>query len=163
VLGAGGRDLRIQPSLSRDVLLQWMHALRSYRFDEPTTLGQRLLALEPSLTQRSMLIVLSDFHDPDALSALKVVGARHDCICLVFRDPAEDQLTGAGLFRAREVESGREFVTHGRRLLSTTDELLAALKKASLDHFLIRPGQPFLGRLRHFLRARGGASRRNRQ
>ena len=42
---------------------------------------------------------------------------------------------------------------------STTD----AMKKASLDHFLIRPGTPFLGRLRHFLRARGGASRRNRQ
>ncbi len=163
VLGAGGRDLRIQPSLSRDVLLQWLHALRTYRFDEPTTLGQRLLALEPSLTQRSLLVVLSDFHDPDALSALKVIGARHDCICLIFRDPAEDHLSGAGLFRGREVESGREVVTHGKKLLSTTEELEAALKKASLDHFLIRPGQPFLGRLRHFLRARGGVSRRNRQ
>jgi uncharacterized protein (DUF58 family) len=163
VIGAGGRDFVVKPSLSRDVLLQWLHALRTYRFDEPTTLGQRLIALEPSLTQRALLIVLSDFHDPDALAALKLVGARHDCICLAFRDPAEDQVKGAGLFRAREVESGREFVTHGRRLLSTTDELLASLKKASLDHFLIRPGEPFLGRLRHFLRARGGASPRNRQ
>jgi uncharacterized protein (DUF58 family) len=163
VLGAGGRDLRIQPSLSRDVLLQWLHALRTYRFDEPTTLGHRLLALEPSLTQRSMLVVLSDFHDPDALAALKLIASRHDCICLIFRDPAEDQLSGAGLFRGREVESGREVVTHGKKLLSTTEELEAALKKASLDHFLIRPGTPFLGRLRHFLRARGGVSRRNRQ
>ena len=107
--------------------------------------------------------MLSDFHDPDALSALKVIGARHDCICLIFRDPAEDHLSGAGLFRGREVESGREVVTHGKKLLSTTEELEAALKKASLDHFLIRPGTPFLGRLRHFLRARGGVSRRNRQ
>ncbi len=163
VLGAGGRDLVIQPSLSRDVLLQWLHALRTYRFDEPTTLGKRLLSLEPSLKQRSMLIVLSDFHDPDALPALKLIGARHDCMCLVFRDPAEDQLEGAGLFRGREVESGREMLTHGRRLLSTTEALTESLKKASLDHFLIRPGTPFLGRLRHFLRARGGASRRNRQ
>lgn len=163
VLGAGGRDLVVQPSLSRDVLLQWLHALRTYRFDEPTTLGQRLLALEPSLTQRAMLIVLSDFHDPDALAALKLIGARHDCLCLIFRDPAEDQLEGAGLFRGREVESGREVLTHGKRLLSTTDALTESLKKASLDHFLIRPGTPFLGRLRHFLRSRGGASRRNRQ
>jgi uncharacterized protein (DUF58 family) len=163
VIGAGGRDLVVHPSLSRDVLLQWLHALRTYRFDEPTTLGQRLIALEPSLSQRALVIVLSDFHDPDALGALKLVGSRHDCICLVFRDPAEDQVKGAGFFRAREVESGREFVTHGRRLLSTTDELLASLKQASLDHFLIRPGEPFLGRLRHFLRSRGGASRRNRQ
>jgi uncharacterized protein (DUF58 family) len=163
VLGTGGRDLVVKPSLSRDVLLQWLHALRSYRFDEPTTLGQRLLALEPSLTQRSMLIVLSDFHDPDALAALKLVGARHDCLCLIFRDPAEDQLEGAGLFRGREVESGREVLTHGKRLLSTTDALTESLKKAGLDHFLIRTGTPFLGRLRHFLRSRGGASRRNRQ
>ncbi len=163
VLGAGGRDIVVQPSLSRDVLLQWLHALRTYRFDEPTTLGQRLLALEPSLAQRSLLIVLSDFHDPDALAALKLIGARHDCLCLIFRDPAEDRLEGAGLFRGREVESGREILTHGRRLLSTTAALTGALKKASLDHFLIRPGEPFLGSLRHFLRARGGASRRNRQ
>ncbi len=163
VLGAGGRDFVVQPSLSRDVLLQWLHALRTYRFDEPTTLGQRLLSLEPSLKQRAMLIVLSDFHDPDALAALKLVGARHDCICLVFRDPAEDRLEGAGLFRGREVESGRELLTHGKRLLSTTDQLTASLKKASLDHFVIRPGVPFLGQLRHFLRSRGGASRRNRQ
>lgn len=163
VLGAGGRDLVVQPSLSRDVLLQWLHALRTYRFDEPTTLGQRLLSLEPSLKQRSMLIVLSDFHDPDALAALKLVGARHDCVCLVFRDPTEDQLEGAGLFRGREVESGRELLTHGKRLLSTTSQLTESLKKASLDHFVIRPGVPFLGPLRHFLRSRGGASRRNRQ
>ena len=163
VLGAGGRDFIVQPSLSRDVLLQWLHALRTYRFDEPTTLGQRLLSLEPSLKQRALLIVLSDFHDPDAIAALKLIGARHDCICVIFRDPAEDQLAGAGLFRAREVESGREILTHGRSLLSTTDSLTDAMKKASLDHFLIRPGTPFLGRLRHFLRARGGASRRNRQ
>ena len=163
VLGAGGRDLVVQPSLSRDVLLQWLHALRTYRFDEPTALGQRLLSLEPSLKQRSMLIVLSDFHDPDALAALKLVGARHDCVCLVFRDPAEDQLEGAGLFRGREVESGRELLTHGKLLLSTTDQLTESLKKASLDHFVIRPGVPFLGQLRHFLRSRGGASRRNRQ
>jgi hypothetical protein len=92
-----------------------------------------------------------------------LVGARHDCICLVFRDPAEDQLVGAGLFRGREVESGREVVTHGRKILSTTENLSESLNKASLDHFVIQPGVPFQGRLRHFLRARGGASRRNRQ
>lgn len=163
VLAAGGRDMVVHPSLSKDVLLQWLHALRTYRFDEPTTLGRRLISLEPSLTQRSLVIVLSDFHDPDAIPALKLVASRHDCICLVFRDPAEDQLTGAGLFRGREVETGREVLSHGRRLLTTTDALGESLKRAALDHFIIRPGEPFLGRLRHFLGARGGVGRRNRQ
>lgn len=163
ILGAGGREITIKPSLSRDVLLQWLHSLRTWRFDEPTLLGQRLLALEPSLTQRSLLIVLSDFHDPEAIPALRLVSARHDTICLVLRDPAEDQLTGAGLFRAREVESGRQLLTHGTNLLSTTETLTTQLKKSSLDHFVIRLGTPFLGGLRHFLRSRGTATRRNRQ
>jgi uncharacterized protein (DUF58 family) len=162
VLGAGGHDLVVQPSLSRDVLLQWLHQLRRYRFDEPTTLGRRLLALEPSLRQRALIVVLSDFHDPDALPALKMIAARHDCMCLVFRDPAEDQLSGAGIFRAREVESGREFITHGKSLLSTRERLLDSFKKASIDHFLIETGMPFLGAFRHFLRSRGGLGRRNR-
>ena len=162
VLGAGGHDLVVQPSLSRDVLLQWLHRLRRYRFDEPTTLGRRLISLEPSLRQRAMVIVLSDFHDPDALPALKLIAARHDCVCIVFRDPAEDQLSGAGLFRAREVETGREIVTHGRSLLSTRERLLESFTKASIDHFLIETGVPFLGAFRHFLRSRGGLGRRNR-
>jgi uncharacterized protein (DUF58 family) len=163
ILGAGGRELTVKPSLSRDVILQWLHSLRTWRFDELTLLGRRLLSLEPSLTQRALLIVLSDFHDPDAIAALRLVAARHDCIALVFRDPAEDQLTGAGLFRGREVESGREFLTHGSRLLTTTDDLTTALKKSSVDHFVIRPGTPFLAPLRHFLRSRGGITRRSRQ
>lgn len=161
VLGVGGREIRIQPSLSRDVLLQWFHALRHYRFDEPTTLGSRLLALEPTLRQRALLIVLSDFHDPDALAAMKLVAARHDTVALMFRDPAEERLHEAGIFRAREVESGRPILTRGRHLLSTSDQLVRSFQRASIDHFLIRTDQPFLATLRHFLNARGVLTRRS--
>ena len=162
VLAAGGHDLVIQPSLSKDVLMQWLHRLRIYRFDGPTTLGKRLVSLEPSLRQRSLVIVLSDFHDPDALPALKLISSRHECICLMFRDPAEDRLEGAGIFRAREVETGNEFLSHERSILSTRERLITAFKKASIDHFPIETGTPFLGAFRHFLRARGGLGRRNR-
>lgn len=160
VLGVGGRDLRVQPSLSRDVLLRWFHELRTFRFDEPTHLGARLLALEPSLRQRALVIVLSDFHDPDALPALKVLAARHEVVALIFRDPAEEKLGGAGLFRAREVESGRELLAHGSHLLSTTERLTTELKRTSIDHFAIHTDRPFLAALRHFLRARGVFKRR---
>lgn len=162
VVGAGGNDFIVQPSLSKDVLMQWLHKLRACRFDEPTTLGKRLISLEPSLGQRSLVIVLSDCHDPDALPALKLISARHECICLVFRDPAEDRLEGAGIFRAREVETGKDFLSHGGSILSTRERLATALKQASIDHFVIETGVPFLGALRHFLRARGGLGRRNR-
>lgn len=161
VLGVGGREIRIQPSLSRDTLLQWFHSLRHYRFDEATTLGSRLLALEPTLRQRALLVVLSDFHDPDALPALKLVAARHDTVAIVFRDPAEERLHQAGIFRAREVESGRPILTRGRHLLSSSDHLLSSFKRASIDHFLIHTDRPFLAPLRHFLNARGVLTRRS--
>lgn len=160
LLGAGTRDLNIKPSLSRDTVLQWLHELRHFEFTEGTTLGASLLALEPSLNQRSLLFVISDLHDPSALPALKLVGARHDTVVIQMRDPAEDQLPGAGFFRGREVESGRSFTTSGRKLLSSTDEIQAALKRAGLDQFLVRTDRSFLGALRVFLQSRGLLTRR---
>jgi uncharacterized protein (DUF58 family) len=159
LLGAGKREITIQPSLSRDTLMQWLHQLRHYDIAEHTSLGSRLLALEPSLNQRSLVFVLSDLHDPEAIPALKVIGARHDCVVIQLRDPAEDQLEGAGHFRAREVESHRHFTTSGKRKLSTSASIQGALKKSSLDHFLIETDKPFLATLRLFLQSRHLLSR----
>lgn len=154
LLGAGKREITVKPSLSRDVLLQWLHQLRHFRFDEHTSLGSRLVSLEPSLKQRSLVFVLSDLHDPSSIPALKVIGARHDCVVIQLRDPAEDKLEGAGHFRAREVESHRLFTTSGKRQLTSPDASSAALKKSALDHFLLRTDQPFLAALRIFLQSR---------
>jgi uncharacterized protein (DUF58 family) len=160
LLCAGSRDLNIVPSLSRDIVLQWLHQLRHFEFTEGTALGDRLLALEPSLKQRALLFVISDLHDPDALRALKLVGARHDTVVILMRDPAEDSLQGAGFFRGREVESRRTFTTSGGRPLTDTVELLASLKRSGLDHFLVRTDRSFLGALRVFLQSRGLLTRR---
>lgn len=159
LLGAGRREITIQPSLSRDVLLQWLHQLRHFRFDEHTSLGTRLISLDPSLQQRSLLFILSDLHDPDSLPALKLLGARHDCVVIQLRDPAEQQLAGAGHFRAREVESHRHFTTSGKRQLTSPDAIGASLKKSSLDHFLLHTDRPFLAALRIFLQSRHLLSR----
>lgn len=162
VLGAGDRELLVRPSLSKDTLLQWLHRLRSYGFGEETRLGRSLVALEPSLRETSLVVVLSDFHDPEALPALKLIASRHECIALVVRDPAEHRLEGAGIFRGREVETGREFLAHGRGILSSRERLTESFKKGGIDHFAIEVGSPFLASLRHFLKARGGLGRRNR-
>ena len=52
VVAAGDREFRVDPSLSRDRVLQWVLELRSYRFDEGTALGHRLVELRQSLSQR---------------------------------------------------------------------------------------------------------------
>ncbi len=154
VLGVGGRTLHIQPSLSQQQILQWLHTLRSHRFDEPTNLARRISELSPSLLQRAMVVVLSDLHDPEALGALKQLGQEHDCVVLEFRDPAESGLRGAGFLRAREAESGRAFVTHGRARWLDQKVIDEQLKRAAIDHLRIRTDEPFLHRLRHFFASR---------
>jgi len=155
VIGVGERALRIQPSLSRDRVLQWLLQLRRYRFDESTTLGARLGQLIPSLTQRCLIIVLSDLHDPDALPALKRMAHVHDCVVLQLEDPAETGLRGSGFFRAREAETGREFVTHGRKRWLDPHKIANDLKRAGIDSLRIRTDRPFAHSLRHLFRSRG--------
>jgi uncharacterized protein (DUF58 family) len=154
VIGVGERDLRIEPSLSRDRILQWLHRLRHYRFDEATTLGRRLAELNPSLAERAVVIILSDLHDPQALPSLKLMGQRHDVVVLRFHDPAEALLRGAGILRASEAETGHAFVTHGRRRWIDTQAIEEELKRSGIDHLRIDTDRPFVDRLRHFFGSR---------
>jgi uncharacterized protein (DUF58 family) len=154
LLGVGGRRLHVRPSLSRDQVLQWLHRLRTFRYNEPTSLGARLIELTPSLTQRVLVIVLSDLHDPRAIPALKRLAQEHDCAVLQLRDPAEDRLHGVGFVRAGEAETGRPFVIRGR--LRGLDPMLMEeqLKKAGVDFLLIQTDRPYVSRVRQFFKHR---------
>lgn len=154
VLGAGSRELTIKPSLSRDVILQWLHQLRTYTFTESTELFAKLLALNPSVQERCVIFILSDLHDAKAVPALKLLGHRHDLAVLLLRDPAEDSLPGAGIVRGREVETGRQFTIRAKKQFSSLADTSAALKRSSVDHFVIRTDRPFLAPLRLFLQSR---------
>jgi uncharacterized protein (DUF58 family) len=152
VLGVGGRSLHVQPSLSKDLVLQWLHRLRTYRYDETTTLADRVIELTPSLAQRALVIVLSDLHDPRALPALKRMGQEHDCVALQLRDPAERGMRGAGFVRAREAETGRTFVGGGRG--TAEDAVASELKRAGIDHLVIDTDVPFASKLRLYFKTR---------
>ena len=154
-LGVGGPErVHVRPSLSKDQVLQWLHTLRTFRFDEPTSLGARLLELTPSLPHRVLVIVLSDLHDPYAPAALKRVAQEHDCVVLQLRDPAEDRLRGVGFVQAREAETGRPFVIRSR--LRGGDPALVEdqLRRAGVDYLLIPTDQPFVSRVRQFFKLR---------
>lgn len=154
LLGAGSREINIKPSLSRETILQWLHQLRCYDTAEPTHLGKKLLSLNPSLRERSLIFVLSDMHDPDAIPALKLLGHRHDITVLLLRDPAEDSLPGAGILRAEEVETGKAFTTRANKQFTSLEDTAEALKKSSIDYFPILTNQPFLASLRLYLQSR---------
>ena len=155
VLGVGTRGLRVRPSLSKTQVMQWLLELRRYRFDEGTCLAQRVTELSASLRERALVIVLSDLHDPDAVSALKLLAQRHDCAALQFVDPAEERLAGAGLIRAREAETGAEFYTHGRRRGVDREDARRGLRRGGVDHLEIRTDRPYVPALRRFFRERG--------
>lgn len=154
VVSVGSLNFRVEPSLSRQQILEWLHRLRRYRFDEETLLAQRIAELGTSLTSRALVVVLSDLHEPRALPALKQLAQLHDVVVLQFRDPAELGLRGAGFLRAQEAETGRAFVTVGRGIRLDQVYLEQELKRSRIDHFLIETDKPFAHKLRYFFQSR---------
>ncbi|MBL9077353.1 MAG: DUF58 domain-containing protein [Planctomycetes bacterium] len=159
VLGAGSRDLRIEPSLAKDQVLQWLLQLRRYGFQESTRLARRLAELRPTLGSRALVFLLTDLHEPGAAHAAALLAQQHEVVVLQLQDPAEITLRGAGFVRASEAETGRALVVHGRSHLLDAAHADAELRRGGVDHLRIRTDQPFAHRLRHFLRARGLAGR----
>lgn len=154
VLGVGDREFKVRPSLSRDQVLQWLHRLRRFRRDEGTALAPKLLELIPSLPNQSLLIVLSDLHDPEAPAALALAAHRHDVVALQFRDPAELGMRGGGFFHGREAETGRDFVTHGHRQWLDLEAMESRLRDAGIDHLVVPIEEAVDQKLRLFFKTR---------
>lgn len=154
VLGVGERGVRIRPSLSKHQVMQWLHELRTFRYDERTTLGRRIAELGPSLKERALVIVLSDLHDPAGIPAIKQLAHRHDVVVIQLRDPAEVSLRGSGFLRAREAETGRAFVTHGRKRWIDPEDIEETFKRAGIDHLRLETGEPCAVKIHQFFQAR---------
>jgi uncharacterized protein (DUF58 family) len=159
VLGVGGRDFHVQPSLSRDTILQWLLSLRKFGVDEPTTLSRRISQLAPTLLNRTLIFVLSDLHDPQAVTAIRQLNQRHECIVIQLRDPIEDGLEGGGILRAMEAETGRQIVARSRDQQSDQPALERFLKRAGVDHLVLRTDQSWSALLRSFLMSRNAFNR----
>lgn len=155
VVSVGETELRYSPSLSRDKILQWLHKLRTYRVDEQTCLQERLRQLGPLLINKSLIIVISDLHQPEAIGPLKRLGQQHDVVAIQMIDPAESSLRGAGFIRGREAETGRTITTRGRKMGIDQESLNQELKRGRVDHMTIRTDEPFAYQLRHFFKSRG--------
>lgn len=155
VLGIGERDLHVRPALGRDQILQWLLKLRRFRFDERTTLSDRISDLYPSLLNRTLVIVLSDLHDVNAIPIIRQLNQKHECVVVQLRDPAEVGVRGGGFIRAMEAETGRQLVTRSHDTHSDQEALERDLKRAGVDHLLIQTDKPFVPLLRHFFASRG--------
>jgi uncharacterized protein (DUF58 family) len=161
VLAGGDRKLHFQPSLNRGRMFLWLHELRRADESERTCLGQRLDQLESLLDSRSLVIAISDLHDPAAIPAAKRIAQRHDTILIHLQDPSERGAWQAGFFHAIEAETGRRFVAHGRStwFAETWTSARRELAAARVDYLPLSTDQPFVSPLRRLLADRGGLGR----
>lgn len=164
LLGGGSRRLHFRPSLSVPNVFRWLHELRRPGEPEGTRLGARIDELCGLLRTSSLIVVISDLHDPQAVPAIKRLAQRHDCIVIEIEDPAERGRLRGGLFRGAEAETGRAFVGHGwsRWFSGEADRPGSQLKSAGIDHILLTTDQPFVTPLRRLLADRGRLARNTR-
>jgi uncharacterized protein (DUF58 family) len=155
----GQRKTRATPSLNRGHVWQALAELREPRVAERTELAWRLDLLGVTARQRSLVMVLSDFHEPGAVESLSRLAQRHDCVALWLEDPAEGEPLRAGFLRGVESETGRSFLAGGAKRFFDDRKLDERLASYGIDALRLRTDRPFLAPLKHFLVARGGLLR----
>jgi uncharacterized protein (DUF58 family) len=150
LLALGSRSLHAPANQSRRAVLGWLQQLRTGDFREQTLLGERLQNLAARLQNTSVLLVLSDLHDPSGIPALRSLAQRHDVAVLHLQDPSEQSPRVRGIFRAREAETHRSFVSTGNRSRTLCNDV-SALTQAAIPCLQLIVGKPFNSSLRHFL------------
>ena len=137
--------------------MQWLLRLRRHAFDESTQMTRRIRELRPTLASRSIIVIVSDLHEPGAVHSAALLAQQHEVVVIQLQDPAEVMLAGSGFVRAKEAESGRNFVARSRNQMMDQDRIESELRRGGVDHLLIRTDQPYLHRMRHFFRLRGNS------
>ncbi|HEX3313456.1 MAG TPA: DUF58 domain-containing protein, partial [Gemmataceae bacterium] len=151
------------------------HALRLLRdilvHGETATVGGitdragALHALSRILHRRTMVLLVSDFADPDESRLLERIATRHDLTAIVPHDPWERALPDVGLIRVRDPESGREEILdtsdarfradYEARSLARADALRQRARAAEIDWIEVDTCGEHLETLRrHFDRRR---------
>lgn len=159
IVGAGERETRLELSLARGDLWRAIEPLRMHAVGEKTSVGERLRSLEPRMNRSSLVIVISDLHDPEAASALRHAAQRHDVIALHLEDPAERGHLRAGFVRGIEAETGTTFTAGGRTRWREETEISRDLAGAGIGYLHLATDCAFVPVLRHFLASRGGHTR----
>ena len=99
------------------------------------------------------------FRSPQAVTAIRQLNQRHECIVIQLRDPFEDGLEGGGILRAVEAETGRQIVARSRDQHGDQPALERFLKRAGVDHLVLRTDQSWSALLRSFLMSRNAFNR----
>jgi uncharacterized protein (DUF58 family) len=159
LVGGGERETRLNPSLIRSDLWQALEPLRTGSVTEQTRLTERLSMLDVRADRASVVIVITDLHDPGVMPSLRHVAQKHDCIVVHLVDPAEAGRLKSGFYIGQEAETGRSFLAHGATRWGKVEEKAAELVRSGISCIRLRTDEPFIAPLRHFLAARAVVTR----
>jgi uncharacterized protein (DUF58 family) len=134
-----------KPRQGRRGLLLGLAALR----DAPAgngSLGDALKLVGGLATQRSLVVVVSDFRGPvDWQTPLLRVAARHPTLAVEIRDPREQQLADVGELRLVDPETGRQLRVDTRdRVLRERFAVAAEEERRGLVTMLASVGVPHI-------------------
>ena len=110
--------------------------------------------------RRSVLFLVSDFHDSGFERPLSAAAEAHDLVCLQLIDPREEEAPRKGLFRFRDPETGKSRLYDGRSRLSRRewkalrrqmqDELNTLVRQKGADLLTLRSGEDWIQSLTTF-------------
>jgi uncharacterized protein (DUF58 family) len=152
-----------RPRQGRRALLETLRLLRELPPSGGGSLREALEVTDRVATQRSLVIVVSDFRGPlDWRPPLLRLAGRHTMLAVEVRDPREQELADVGELRLVDPETGRQLRvdTSDRRLrerfsVAAAEErraLQASLASAGVGHIALSTEGDWLRPLAAFLR-----------
>lgn len=160
LVARGTRPLYYPAGRRSGEVRQWIHELRRYTLEDTTSLGESLAFVEEVITAQSLLVILSDLHDPGVLDALKRLAQMHECVVLHLQDPAETGGLRAGFLRAREAETGRSFLAHAGSRWFERNGMARDIASFGVDYVHLNINEPIVPVVAGLLRTRLSRGRR---
>lgn len=129
-----------------------------------TDIGEALDYVSRIRKKRSVLFLISDFHDQGFERPLAAAAEAHDLVCLQLSDPREEDAPRKGLYRFRDPETGETRLYDGRsrgareewhRLRKSQQEGLRSLvRRKGADLLTLRSGEDWVLTLTRFFLSR---------
>lgn len=131
-----------------------------------TSLGTALTHTDSLVSQRSLVVVASDFRGArDWRKPLLTLAGQHDVVAVEIRDPREQELSDVGLLWLVDPETGRQLRvdTRSRRLrerfaaaaAEERDDVAREIRSTGARHVVLSTSEDWLRTLVVFLRRRG--------
>lgn len=147
-----------------------MHLIRDVITYQPKGKGTSIsTALEYAnnvLKKKSILFLISDFHDQGYENHLAAAAQKHDLVCIQLLDPREETAPDRGLYRFVDPESGRTRLYDGRSPQSRKEwdtlyknrqmALKSMIREKGGDFLTLHAGEDWVQPLSRFFMQRGG-------